>query len=37
MNPAAPASFTRFAVSIEPAGSTPTTPTTVVATGQAQA
>jgi len=32
-----PASFTTFAVSIEPAGSTPTAPTTIVATGQAKA
>jgi hypothetical protein len=37
MSPSAPASFTRFAVSIEPAGSTPIAPTTTVATGDAQA
>ena len=37
MNPAAPASFTQFAVSVERAGTTPVTPTTVVATGRAQA
>ena len=37
MSPSAPASFTRFAVSIEPVGSTPIAPTTTVATGDAQA
>ncbi len=37
MNSAPPASFTQFAVSVEPAGTTPVTPTTVVATGRAQA
>ena len=37
MDSAPPASFTQFAVSVEPAGTTPATPTTVVATGRAQA